>query len=99
MTKESAMQGEVCELILLVIKYVIKWKGLGIMCLFSYLRLWRRMATALYITWLPGNKVAEDKDFFMNYNIKTHVNQITTGLQNDRNNIEKAEGFYIMDFV
>jgi hypothetical protein len=25
------------------------------------------MATALRITWLPGNKVAEDKDRFMNY--------------------------------
>lgn len=96
--KVSAMQGGVSGLLLLAIKYVIERKGRGIIRLFSYLPLWRRMAAALWTTWLPGNKVAEDKDRFTNYNINTHINQITTGLQNDRKTTEKAEGFYIMDF-
>jgi hypothetical protein len=56
------------------------------------------MAAALCMTWLPGNKVAEDKDRFTNYNINTHVSQITTGLQNDKKTTDKTEGFYIMDF-
>jgi hypothetical protein len=50
------------------------------------------MATA---SRLPGNKVAEDKDRFTNYNIETHVNQITAGLQNDRKKIEETEEFYV----
>jgi hypothetical protein len=56
------------------------------------------MAAALCMTWLLGNKVAEDKDRFTNYNIKTHVNQITTGVQNDRKKTEKTEGFYTLAF-
>jgi hypothetical protein len=41
---------------------------------FYYLALWRRMATALCITSLPGNKAAKDKDRFMNYIYKKKKN-------------------------